>query len=60
MSVKRKYSVIKTFSMSRITINMLEHLAEDLEMSVSGVIKMLIMDEYKKRYGDCATEPEEN
>lgn len=45
-----KKSLTRTFSVSPKVIKMLERMAEDWDISLSGVLKILIVDAYNKRY----------
>ena len=45
-----KKSLTRTFSVSPKVIKMLERMAEDWDISLSSVLKILIVDAYNKRY----------
>lgn len=45
-----KKSLTRTFSVSPKVIKMLERMAEDWDISLSGVLKILVVDAYNRRY----------
>ncbi len=50
-----KKSVTRTFSVSPKVIKMLERMADDWDITLSGVLKVIVTDAYNTRYGNDET-----